>query len=240
MILEYWVPRGVALTLYYPAYDGEWSSQYVTSPAGLDSEASIDKAAFTDCTNEWTEIGSSGVGYLDLTAGEMDNGEIVVQTKSSTAGVNFPLVVIHTYTEINTNVVNWKGSAAPAMTGDAYAVVSNGTYGNSALKDLSTAIKGKTDNLPASPAAVGSAMTLHADYDAAKTAASVTDIFSYAVEGSLTFLHYARLTLARLVGKANGGGTDTINFRDQADSKNRITMTVDSNGNRSAVTKDGT
>ena len=209
MILEYYLPKGVAVSLFYPAYDGEWSSQYVTSPAGLDSEASLDKAAFADCTNEWTEIGSSGVGYLDLTAGEMDNGNIVVQTKSSTAGVNFPLIVIRTYTEINANVVNWKGSAAPAMTGDAfarlgapvgasisadittvdtvanntYAIVNNGTYGNSALKGLIDiidgivdAIKLKTDNIPASPAAVGSAMTLHADYDAAKTAASQTSV----------------------------------------------------------------
>jgi hypothetical protein len=38
------------------------------------------------------------------------------------------------------------------------------------------AIKAKTDNLPASPAAVGSAMTLTAAYDAAKTAAAPTDI----------------------------------------------------------------
>lgn len=38
------------------------------------------------------------------------------------------------------------------------------------------AIKAKTDNLPASPAAVGSAMTLTGAYDAAKTAAQVSDI----------------------------------------------------------------
>lgn len=38
------------------------------------------------------------------------------------------------------------------------------------------AIKAKTDNLPASPAAVGSAMTLHADYDAAKTAATQASV----------------------------------------------------------------
>ncbi|MCB0256443.1 MAG: hypothetical protein KDI55_22210, partial [Anaerolineae bacterium] len=37
-------------------------------------------------------------------------------------------------------------------------------------------IKAKTDNLPASPAAVGSAMTLTAAYDAAKTAASQTSV----------------------------------------------------------------
>ena len=38
------------------------------------------------------------------------------------------------------------------------------------------AIKAKTDNLPASPAAVGSAMTLTAAYDAAKTAATQTSV----------------------------------------------------------------
>jgi hypothetical protein len=109
------------------------------------------------------------------------------------------------------------------QTGDAYAIVNNGTYGNSALhtevakdatvskpgtaqtitapadmalnstvaKDATvmksasytapdnasvTAIKAKTDNLPASPAAVGSAMTLTAAYDAAKTAATQASV----------------------------------------------------------------
>ena len=38
------------------------------------------------------------------------------------------------------------------------------------------AIKAKTDNLPASPAAVGSAMTLTSAYDAAKTAATQTSV----------------------------------------------------------------
>ena len=39
-----------------------------------------------------------------------------------------------------------------------------------------TAIKAKTDNLPASPAAVGSAMTLTSAYDAAKTAATQASV----------------------------------------------------------------
>jgi hypothetical protein len=43
----------------------------------------------------------------------------------------------------------------------------------SAAVDL---VKAKTDNLPASPAAVGSAMTLTSAYDAAKTAASQTSV----------------------------------------------------------------
>ena len=61
------------------------------------------------------------------------------------------------------DVTHWKGAAAPAMTGDAYSVVNNGTHGNAALKTLIdaiddfidtevAAIKAKTDNLPADPA----------------------------------------------------------------------------------------
>jgi hypothetical protein len=45
-----------------------------------------------------------------------------------------------------------------------------------AKEATSAAIKAKTDNLPASPAAVGSAMTLTSAYDAAKTAASQTSV----------------------------------------------------------------
>jgi uncharacterized protein (DUF1786 family) len=46
--------------------------------------------------------------------------------------------------------------------------------------------------------------------------------------------------LAALAGKASGGGTVTVKFRDHADAKDRITATVDASGNRSAVTLDGT
>jgi hypothetical protein len=55
------------------------------------------------------------------------------------------------------------------------------TTPNAAEKAVVDAIKAKTDNLPASPAAVGSAMTLTSAYDAAKTAADQTtadDIFT--------------------------------------------------------------
>jgi hypothetical protein len=44
------------------------------------------------------------------------------------------------------------------------------------IQSDTTAIKAKTDNLPALPAAVGSAMTLTSAYDSAKTALKTTDI----------------------------------------------------------------
>lgn len=48
------------------------------------------------------------------------------------------------------------------------------------IKTATDAVKGKTDNLPAEPAAVGSAMTLTSGYDAAKTAASQDSITALA------------------------------------------------------------
>jgi hypothetical protein len=67
---------------------------------------------------------------------------------------------------------------------------------------------------------------------------NVAAILDGAVEGTITLRQATRVLLAYLAGRANGGGTATVNFRDQANSKNRIAMTVDSNGNRSAVTLD--
>lgn len=42
----------------------------ITNWANADSEKSLDGALFNDCLNELTEIGTSGIGYLDLDASE--------------------------------------------------------------------------------------------------------------------------------------------------------------------------
>jgi hypothetical protein len=61
-----------------------------------------------------------------------------------------------------------------------------------------------------------------------------------AVEGSETLRQAVRLIRAAAVGKLSGAATTEITIRDAADTKARITATVDSNGNRSAVTTDAT
>jgi len=68
---------------------------------------------------------------------------------------------------------------------------------------------------------------------------SVADVLAGTVEGSLTLQQVLRLALAALAGKSTGGGTTTVTFRDNADSKARITATVDASGNRTAMTLDG-
>jgi len=50
-----------------------------------------------------------------------------------------------------------------------------------------------------------------------------------------------RIFLSVLCGLSTGGGTNTISFRDLLNTKNRVSMTVDVNGNRTVtITRDGT
>ena len=68
---------------------------------------------------------------------------------------------------------------------------------------------------------------------------AVTKIFAYVAEGALTFIQMFRVAYAVLSGKSSGGGTTTIVFRDVADAKDRVSTTVDSSGNRTAISNDG-
>ena len=92
------------------------------------------------------------------------------------------------------------------------------------------AIKAKTDNLPASPAATG-------DIPSASSIAAA--VWAYVVEGAYTAVQVYRIIAAVLAGESTGGGTTSVAFRDIADSKNRVSATVDGDGNRTAVTLDG-
>jgi hypothetical protein len=67
---------------------------------------------------------------------------------------------------------------------------------------------------------------------------TVANILAGIVEGSYDLKECLRLLLAFTAGKASGGGTSSIAFRDTADTKDRIVLTVDANGDRSAVVLD--
>lgn len=70
--------------------------------------------------------------------------------------------------------------------------------------------------------------------------ASAAQVWAHVIEGALTAEQVARLLLAVAAGKSSGGGGTTVRFRDLADGKDRITATVDAQGNRAAVTRDAT
>jgi hypothetical protein len=92
------------------------------------------------------------------------------------------------------------------------------------------AVNAKTTNLPASPAATGAAMSL--------TTTALDAILDRPVEGTYTIRHALEILLAEMAGKASGGGTATIVYKNPDDTKSRVTLTVDTLGNRSAVVTD--
>lgn len=119
-----------------------------------------------------------------------------------------------------------------------------------------TAIKAKTDNLPASPAATGDipsassiasavwsavTRTLTSSFPSVPTANQNADALldrADGVETSYTLRQAMRVILAALGGKISGAGTTNVLIRDVNDAKDRIDATVDADGNRTAVTLD--
>jgi hypothetical protein len=67
---------------------------------------------------------------------------------------------------------------------------------------------------------------------------TAADIWAHAIDG-IPAEQLQKLFAAALLGKVSGAGTGTEVFRSIGDTKNRITATVDANGNRTSVTLDG-
>lgn len=87
--------------------------------------------------------------------------------------------------------------------------------------DIAT-IKTKTNLIPATPA----------------SQADVTGLLTTTVADSISVVQTLRLVLAVLGGKLSGAATTTVTIRSAGDTKDVVVATVDSNGNRSAVTLD--
>ena len=66
-----------------------------------------------------------------------------------------------------------------------------------------------------------------------------TAIHTYVVENNLSFDNIIRIMFSVLAGVSSGGGTTDITFKDNANTKNRVEATVDTNGDRLTVTLDG-
>lgn len=58
------------------------------------------------------------------------------------------------------------------------------------------------------------------------------------IESTITAAGAMRVILAQVAGPTSGAGTTTVKFMDQAKSKDRITMALNSSGNRDTITLD--
>lgn len=69
-------------------------------------------------------------------------------------------------------------------------------------------------------------------------AAVATDVWAFVLENGRTAQGFMRIILSSAAGVLKGAATTEITIRDDADSKDRITATVDPDGNRAAVALD--
>jgi len=109
------VPRkNTAFRLYIDVRTS--SGTLVTTWAGADSEESLDGGAFTDCTNEATEIGTSGIGFLDLTAAEMNADCTIIKITFTNTGVVTPVFYLYPQElgDIRVNATYWFDAALTA------------------------------------------------------------------------------------------------------------------------------
>ncbi len=153
----------------------------VTGDAGTQATGSVGSGA---CTHE-------GNGYHTYAPAQAEtNYDLVAFTFTGTGAVPVTVQIFTNFPQTGDNYARLGAPAGASVSADVAAIK---TQTAAIETDTSTdipatlttiaayvdtevaAIKAKTDNLPASPAAVGSAMTLTAAYDAAKTAAQAGD-----------------------------------------------------------------
>lgn len=209
--------RGVAFKMYVGLVDQSNTKLLKANPtiASGDFQISKDGGAFANLTTLPSANPASGRAVMiDLSAGEMTADNIVIQCVDA-SGAEWCDQLINLQT--TASQLDDLATAADLATVAGY------------IDTEVAAIKAKTDLIPASPAAVGDI----------PTAAAVADaVWDEAVDSTITARQSIRLANSALGGKASGLNTTTAVYRDLADTKDRISATVDADGNRTAVTRD--
>jgi hypothetical protein len=198
----------------------------VISAAGLDSEISKDGGAFTDCTNECSEIGN-GHYALDLTSTEMNADIVRISVKTSTTDAKTSNFVIPTQSAgkikvdletIKTQTVTCAGGVTvPAAT---LASTTNITAGT--LTTVTTATNVTTVNGLAANAITAASINADA-FTAAKFAADVGTEIGTAVWATTTRI----LTAGTNIGTVSA---NVISISDDIDAADALESILDGSG----------
>lgn len=202
--------------------------------------------------------GSGTAGYILGT-----NLNATVSSRLATSGYTAPLDAAGTRSALGLATANLDTQLGdlPTATENAAAVwnaaiatyTASGSFGQRVLRSTNTqaevAITGSNhvaaDIHELQPAVIDNTHFAAGAIDSNALAASAateiaTATLGATVEGSETLVQAVRLVRAALVGKLSGAATTTVTIRDAADSKARITATVDADGNRLSVSTDAT
>lgn len=239
--------RATAYIIYVGLEDQANAGLFKSNPtlASGDFKVSKDGGSLANLTDLPTVTPASGkMVKITLTATEMTADNVTVVCSDAAGAEWYDLII---------NIATAANQIDDIKTETAAILEDTGTTLPAAIADVPTVAEFEARTLPAAsyfdPAAdtvvnvtnvaMVNALATDAVSAAALAAGAVDEILDEVVEGSITLRQAIRIMLARLVNKASGGATTTVTFRDVADTKPRVTMTVDADGNRSAVTLDG-
>jgi hypothetical protein len=239
----------------YGSTQGYWQSRTITDYATATDDATVDtwdvtpsgtitykifgappvSATLLPAVNVTQFGGSSGTfsgGRPEVNTTRIAGA--AVSTSSAQIGVNVVSTSTDaiTATSIQDGAIDAATFATGAITNSA--VAANAIAATNIASGAITSAKFAAGAIDATAIATGA---IDAD---ALAADAVDEILDEVVEGSTTLRQFIRLFASALLNKASGLATTTATFRDLADSKNRISATVDADGNRTAVTLDGT
>jgi hypothetical protein len=145
------------------------SVNLATKPTLAQIEAStvLAKEATVAAKASQTSVNAIPTNPLLTTDARLNNLDATVSSRLASSAYTTPPTVVAIRTEMDTNSTKLDAAISTRLASSAYVAPANADI---------TAVKAKTDLIPASPAAVGSAMALTSGYDAAKTAATQTSV----------------------------------------------------------------
>lgn len=155
-------PNATAVTAIQLGLSKPSIAQTITSPVDMASQTTLNAVG--------SAVNNLGSPLQTSTYVAPDNAKIT-DIKAKTDNLTFTGTNVNSHTKVS----DVSGGLTAQQTVDALLLSpSAGTPGANSVFDGLTSIKSKTINLPTSPAAVGSAMTLTSAYDAAKTASQLS------------------------------------------------------------------
>lgn len=187
---------------------------------------STDSAAADNAESFFDGTGYAGTNNVIPTVTTLTN-----KSGFSLASTGLDLVVAWT-TAITGNITGNLSGSVGSVTGAVGSVVGGINTGSGVITTLDALDTAQDTQHGTTQAAVAAIPT------AAQNAAGLLDLAN-GVETGLTFRQAQKLMAAAAAGKLSGAATTTIVIRNAvADDKDRITATVDADGNRSAITLD--
>lgn len=196
----------------------------------------LDCSAGGEAGVDWANVGSpttvqglSGTTIKNST----DNATTEAAIKAKTDSLTFTVA-----NQVDSNVIDWKGATAPAMTGDAFARLGAPAGASvsadiAAVKAQTSSIQTDTTAIISSIAAIPTAVWAFGTRTLSSFGTLVADIWAAVLETGFSASRLLRGIAGAAGGKSSGGGTT---FRNASDTADAISGTVSAARDRTSST----